>query len=205
MSSGFNTDVARGEGTFHVQTEDRGPQYLSIDTVVYRNGHILQRKSSNYAQFAESEFFSPEALHERVENQHREVIEAIRAGELDAEFAAAEEKASMAAGIQVQLLNATSWLAEGRVSLEVGITRRADSRPVAGARIEASIDGALREGRHEGTSDDQGRAIIEFDLPPLGKGDLALVINAQSDSLKDEIRFAMRSRAKNPPPPAPAS
>jgi hypothetical protein len=200
MSSGFNTDVARGDRTFHVQTEDRGPQYLSIDTVVYRNGAILQRKSSGYAHFAESEFFSPEALHERVENQHREMIEAIRAGELDAEFAEAEEKAATGAGIQVQLLNATSWLAEGRVSLELEITRRADSQPIAGARVEASIDGALREGRHEGTSDYQGRAKIEFDLPPLGKGDLALVINAHSDSLQDEIRFSMRSRAKSSPP-----
>jgi hypothetical protein len=39
---------------------------------------------------------------------------------------------------------------------------------------------------------------ILFPLPPLGKGDLALVIQAQADAWKDEIRFAMRTRAKNP-------
>ena len=45
-------------------------------------------------------------------------------------------------------------------------------------------------------SDDRGRVRIEFPLPPLGKGNLALVIHAQADAGKDEIRFSMRSRTK---------
>ena len=56
---------------------------------------------------------------------------------------------------------------------------------------------ALHEAaRHAGVSDDRGRVRIEFPLPPLGKGNLALVIHAQADAGKDEIRFAMRSRPK---------
>ena len=198
MSSGFNTDVTHGERVFHVQTEDRGPHHPSIDTVVYQNGRILHRQSADYSDFAKSGDFSAEALRQRVENHHRGMIDALRSGSLDSAIAAAEEEAIRAAGIQVQLLNATSWLAAGRVSLEVGVVRRADSRPVEGARIAASIDGALRDGQHSGTSDDHGRAKIGFDLPPLGQGELALVIRAESDSSKDEIRFAMRSRAKSP-------
>jgi hypothetical protein len=66
----------------------------------------------------------------------------------------------------------------------------------AGAQVEAAIEGASETSRHEGTSDDQGRVRIEFPLPPLGKGDLALVIHARADAGKDEIRFAMRSRSK---------
>lgn len=198
MSSGFNTDVTHGERVFHVQTEDRGPQHPTIDTLVYQNGRILHRHSYNYSELAASAAFSAEMLRERVEIQHREAIESLRSGAIDAEIAASEEKAIRAAGIQVQLLNATSWLAAGKVSLELGVVRRADSRPVAGAHIAASIDGALSDGHHSGTSDDQGRAKIVFDLPSLGKGDLALVIKALSDSSKDEIRFSMRSRAKNP-------
>ena len=196
MSSGFNTDVPRGARVFHVQTEDRGPQYHSIDTVVYQNGRILHRRSVSYADFAGSPEFLPDALGQRVENQHRDVVEAVRSGALDAEIAAADEQALRVAGIQVQLLNPASWLAAGKVSLEVGVTRRADSKPMPGARVEASINGALSNGSHAGTCDDEGRVKIQFDLPPLGKGDLALVIQAQSDSTKDEIRFAMRSRAK---------
>jgi hypothetical protein len=196
MSSGFNTDVSRGERVFHVQTEDRGPQHPSIDTVVYRNGYLLHRHSSDYSGFAQEPDFSPNDLKQRVEAQHRSVIEALRGGALDAAIAAAEEQAVRAAGIQVQLLNPTAWLAAGKVSLEVGVIRRADKEPVSGALIEASIAGALDGRSHRATSDDRGRATIQFDLPLLSKGDLALVIEAQADALKDEVRFSMRSRAK---------
>lgn len=196
MATGFNTDVTHGERVFHVQTEDRGPHHLAIDTLVYQNGRILHRHSSNYPGVA------PDALPRCVEEQHRRIIEAIRSGALDAEIAAADERAARAAGIQVQLLNPSSWLASGTVSLDVGVVRRADGAPASGARVGAQIDGSLTAERHSATTDDRGRAKIEFPLPPLGTGDLALVIQAESDARQDEIRFAVRSRKPgNPPAP----
>lgn len=200
MSSGFNTDVKVGDRVYHVQTEDRGPTHLIIDTVVYQNGRILHRRSLNYSQFDSVSVFTSETLADRVEDQHRAVIEDLRSGALDAEFAAAVEQASRATGIQVQLLNPASWLAGGTVSLEVEVARRADHQPVAGAKVEAVIEGALQPTRHPGTADTQGRAKIEFPLPPLGKGDLTLLIQALTEIGKDEIRFTMRSRAKASPP-----
>ena len=199
MSSGFNTDVHVGDQVFHVQTEDRGPHHPVIDTAVYQHGRILHRRASNYEQFAGSAEFTAEALRERVANQHRAVIEDLRAGALAAEIAAAAEQEIRAAGIQVQLLNPQSWLAGGTVSLDVEIVRRADRQPQPGAQVEAAIEGAAENSRHSGTSDDRGRVKIEFPLPPLGKGDLALVIQAKADAAKDEIRFAMRSKHKAPP------
>jgi hypothetical protein len=203
MSSGFNTDVKVGEHVFHVQTEDRGPNHPIIDTVVYQSGRILHRRASNYEQGADAAPFSAEELRRRVEEQHRTVIEAIRSGALDAEIASAETAAlaaqgSRPGGIQVQLLNPGSWLSAGKVSLELEVSRKADRQPQSGAAVKAVIEGALADGTHSGTSDDQGRVRIHFPLPPLGKGDLALVIQAQADAGKDEIRFAMRTRAKNP-------
>jgi hypothetical protein len=199
MSSGFNTDVRVGAQVFHVQTEDRGPAHPVIDSVVYYNGQILHRRTSSYQEFVASHGLNEEQLRERVAQQHRGVIEALRSGALDVEIAAAAQQASRAAGIQVQLLNPSSWLSGGHVSLDVEILRRADRQPEAGAHVEAAIEGALEDARHSGTSDDQGRVKIEFPLPPLGKGDLALVIQAKTDAGKDEIRFTMRSRAKAPP------
>lgn len=199
MSSGFNTDVRVDDRVFHVQTEDRGPSHPVIDTVVYQSGRILHRRSSSYEHFAGSAEFSAEGLRERVEEQHRQVIEDLRDGALAGQIAKALEGASSAGGIQVQLLNPTSWLAGGNVQLDVEIVRRADRQPLAGAQVEAAIEGAAEATRHAGTSDDQGRVRIGFPLPPLGKGDLALVINAQADLGKDEIRFAMRSRSKQSP------
>jgi hypothetical protein len=197
MSSGFNTDIKIGEHVFHVQTEDRGPHHPAIDTLVYQSGRILHRKSSNYEKFAASPEFTPENLRQQVEGQHRSVIEALRSGALDAEIAAAQldSQATHLPGIQIQLLNPGSWLSAGKVSLELEISRRADKQPQPGVHVDATIEGALRDGTHSAQSDDQGRAKIQFPLPPLGKGDLALVIQAKADAAHDEIRFSMRTRA----------
>lgn len=196
MSSGFNTDVRVGDLIFHVQTEDRGPSRPIIDTAVYQNGRVLHRRSSNYGQFAVSDEFSVEALRQRVEEQHRVVIESLRSGALNEDIAAATEQASRTAGIQVQLLNTGSWLTAGTVSLEVEVVRRSERQPESGALVEAVIEGAIIETRHSATSDDLGRVKIQFPLPPLGRGDLALVIRAAAGDEKDEVRFAMRTRAK---------
>lgn len=198
MSSGFNTDVQAGDRTFHVQTEDRGPANPLIDTTVYQNGRVVLRRASNYAHFAESPEFNAQELHERVEEHHRALIEDLRTGLLDTEIAAAAKEEAVRGGIQVQLLNPESWLSAGNVSLDLQILRRADRQPESGARVEATIEGALQDRRHLGTSDNQGRLKIEFPMPQLGKGNLALVILAENEASKDEVRFAMRSRSKAP-------
>jgi hypothetical protein len=199
MSTGFNTDVRVGDQVFHVQTEDRGPSHPVIDTAIYQHGRVLHRRTTSYDHLTLSAEFSADSLHERVEEQHRGVIEDLRSGALAAEIAAAAEHAARPGGIQVQLLNPKSWLSAGNVSLDVEILRRSDQQPQAGAQVEAAIEGALQDGHHAATSDGQGRVRIEFPLPPLGKGDLALVIRAKTHTAKDEIRFSMRSRQKTPP------
>jgi hypothetical protein len=205
VSSGFNTEVRLGDQVFHVQTEDRGPARLVLDTMVYHNGMVLYRRASNYAEFAASADFTPEKLRQKVEAHHRAAVEDLRSGALAGEISAAlhaqlqaREKASAAKGIQVQLLNPTAWLKAGAISLDISAFRRADKRPIAGVYVEASIEGALETSQHSGISDDHGLVRIEFPLPALGKGDLALVIHAKTDTAKDEIRFSMRSRPKSP-------
>ncbi len=201
MSSGFNTDIKVGEHVFHVQTEDRGPAHPVIDTVVYHTGRILHRKSSNYGAVdgnSVESVPSAEEIRKLVEVQHRAVIESVRSGALDGELAAANAGAQAVrdAAIQIQLLNPGSWLSAGKVSLELEVSRKTDKQPQPGAQVDATIEGALRDGKHSAQSDEQGRVKIQFPLPPLGKGDLALVIQAKADAGKDEIRFSMRTREK---------
>jgi hypothetical protein len=211
MSSGFNTDVRVGDQIFHIQTEDRGPSHPVIDTAVYQNGRVLLRRSSNYQEFADSAEFSPEGVRQRVEEQHRAVIQDLRSGAIavpapavappvgDAPASQGPGKPKSVGEIQVQLLNPQSWLSAGRVSLDLEILRRSDRQPWPGAAIEAMIEGSASQDCHKGTSDDQGRARIQFPLPALGKGDLTLVILASADGDRDEVRFAMRSRDKSKP------
>lgn len=146
--------------------------------------------------------FTPEKLQRRVAEQHRAIIEELRSGALDAEIARATEQEAESSGIEAELLNPGSWLSGGQIGLDIEIRRRADRKPVPGAQVEALIEGALQESRHSAASDAEGRARIQFPLPPLGKGDLALVIHARSEHGTAEIRFTMRSRAKTPPAPS---
>ena len=199
MSSGYNTDVRVGEYVFHVQTEDRGPSHPIIDTAIYLQGRVVHRHSTNYEHLTASKEFSEEVLRKRVAEQHRQVMDELRAGALSAEIALATAPMPSAGAIQVRLLNPKSWLSAGNVSLDVEIRRRSDQQPQPQAQIEALIEGALRDGPCVATADQQGRARIEFPLPPLGKGDLALVIRAWTEAAKDEVRFSMRSRHAAPP------
>lgn len=201
MSSGFNSDIQVGTEAFHVQTEDRGPLHPFIDTAVYHRGRVVHRRSSGYEDWVVSSDFTPEKLQYRVAEQHRAIIEELRSGALDAEIAQATEQEAEASGIEAELLNQGSWLSGGQIGLEIEIRRRADHKPVPGAQVEALIEGALQESLHSASSDAQGRARIQFPLPPLGKGDLALVIHAHSERGTAEIRFTMRSRTKTPPAP----
>ncbi len=232
MSSGFNTDVRVGERVYHVQTEDRGPNRPVIDTMVYQNGRVVHRRNSNYGHFLDSPEFTHEELRERVEEQHRCVIEDLRAGNLNGgssgkgtaqetpprelrpepesepapEAAAAPapeaepepEREPEPAGIQLQLLNPESWLTAGSISLQVEILRRTDQQPLSYARVEALIEGSLDETRHAGTTDEQGRVQIRFPMPKLGKGGLALVIQARAEHGACELRYVMRSNPRQP-------
>jgi hypothetical protein len=199
MSSGYNTDVRVGDHVFHVQTEDRGPNHPVIDTAIYLQGRVIHRYCTSYDHLKNSTEFNDDVLHKRVAEQHRQVMDELRSGSLTAEIALATEPLMPNGAIQIRLLNPKSWLSAGNVSLDVETVRRSDQQPQAGVWVEASIEGALRDGPSAATSDQQGRVRIEFPLPPLGKGDLALVIRAKTDQAKDEIRFLMRSRQSNPP------
>lgn len=198
MSSGFNTDVQVGSRVFHVQTEDRGPEYFAIDTAVYHNGQVLYRHSRSYEHFAKSSEFNRQDLRERVEEQHRCVIEDLQAGVLNAEIAAGLRNAARAAGIQVQLINSNSWFSSGEVSLELETLRRADLTPEPDVEVEVSVEGAGQDATYCGRSDDCGRLMLRFPLPGLGKDDLTMVIRATCEAGQDEIRFGIRAKPKVP-------
>jgi len=199
MSSGFNTDVRVGDQVFHVQTEDRGPNHPVIDTAIYLQGRVVHRHSTSYDHRTLSFELGGAALRKRVEEQHRNIIEGLRAGKLDAAIAAATTQTSPSGAIQIELRNSKSWLSGGKVLLDIEVVCRSDRQPQSGVQVEAFIEGALRDGHTTSSTDERGRVRIEFPLPPLGRGELALVIRASKDADQDELRFSMRS-PQTPPP-----
>ncbi|MFQ5697832.1 MAG: hypothetical protein ACE5IL_06045 [Myxococcota bacterium] len=80
MVGGFNTNVRYRGRTFHVQTEDSGPSRPHIVTLVYEGGTILHSKKQSYAK---AEGTGADAVRDRMESQHREVVRDLKSGALD--------------------------------------------------------------------------------------------------------------------------
>lgn len=94
MITGYNTDVRHRGVVFHVQTEDKGVNNPSIETLIYVGGQILHRRRSEYARLLKEGGGKDEIL-ELLEAQHRTLIAEIRTGKLDSE---AESKVGPLAG-----------------------------------------------------------------------------------------------------------
>jgi hypothetical protein len=198
MGLGFNSKVQLSGGLSHVQTEDRGLVHPFIDTVVLRQGQVLHRRSSAYGDLLAAGVADQDALRARVEQQHREVLDALRGGSLPLEETAVATPAETA-GLTVKLCNAGSWLAAGKASLEILVSGGADGGPLAGAEVEVSIEGAGPEAVFSGVTGEDGRSLISFVMPGFAEPEAAaLVIRARSGQMHDQVRYRLKARAGRP-------
>ena len=193
MKPGYNTNIRLGDTLYHVQTEDRGVGHPFIDTIVYVEGRVLHRRSTHYEKLFGSAKPGEAALRERIEQQHRGVIEELRAGTLKLDLAAP-------AGIEVRLLNPTSCFALGRAALQIEVRERGTQRPAADVQVEATLEGAADPGRFAACTDTEGRAELSFSLPPLGPEAATLVIRAAGPSGEDAIRYRVKPKPRAPAP-----
>src|SRR3981189_725972 len=76
------TNLNVGDTTYHVQTEDRGATNALIDTTVYFHGRVLHRRTNNYFDLLPLNAKSDPALKQRLDEQHRAVVEELRTGVL---------------------------------------------------------------------------------------------------------------------------
>lgn len=198
MSSGFNSDVAVGNEVFHVQTEEYGEPQFSIVTLVYHGGRILHRRNSSYSDFAATPEYSENALGERVEDQHRSVIEEVRLGTISVPRDAQADP-DESHGIRVRLLNANSWLAAGQATLDLQVLRRSDDAPIRDAQIEAYLSGPLEKTHFKARTGPDGLAQLRFAVPNTASHGAELVIRADAGASEaiDEIRFVLRAKSKS--------
>lgn len=202
---GFNTDLRVGNAVYHVQTEDRGDVNPVIDTTIYSKGRILHRRVNSYKEFRETPDFNPTGLRQRLEEQHRAVIDELRSGALVLEApqaapAPAPEAVATPppapAGIQVQLLNPASWLAAGTATLKLEVKSKGKGEAVGEAEIQVTVTGAKGPVDFAAKTDDEGHAELAFPLPRMGPGGTDLVIRAKSPAGEDEIRYSLKPRAR---------
>ncbi len=83
MLTGYNTDVKHGEVVLHVQTEDKGRDNPSIESVIYLRGRVLAAKRTAYDDLLQDGKGERE-IAVLMEHQHRTIVAAIKSGRFDA-------------------------------------------------------------------------------------------------------------------------
>ena len=191
MIFGFNTDIKVGNIVYHVQTEDRGWKNPVIDTTVYVRGRILAKRYTSYRELMASPGFDEQRLRSMLEEQHRRIIEQVRAGSLE-EIKTME---TTPAGIQVVLTNPSSFLVKGKAQLQLAVKARHDGSNVENADVTVMVRGTAGEPfTATGKTGADGLLSLEFPMPRLGPDGGELVIQATADVSTDEIKFAMRKK-----------
>lgn len=207
MLFGHNTNVKVGEITYHVQTEDRGVTNALIDTTVYFHGRVLHRRTNNYFDLLPLNAKSEQSLKQRLDEQHRGVIEELRTGALHLPLpretqspadANVPNASSVPKVLTLVLINSKTWLAGKRATLDVSVQNRESGESVNHARIVARIDGAADSKEFKAETGIDGRAQLQFDMPRVSGAEPALVIEAMHGDAKGHLRFQLRARPKVP-------
>ena len=206
MSLGIQSSVQIGLNLFTVETETRaGQEHHLLDTTVYLQGRVLYRRVKSYQDLLESAEPEANALRERIEAQHRGVLDDLRSGALKFELQTPQRPAAMPAsrgtiefpaGIEVRLLNASSWLRDGAASLDIEVRARATLLPAGGMTVEVTLEGVEPAMRVQAGTDSRGRVSVTFPMPKVGPDGGQLVIRASGTVGQDELRYRLKAKPR---------
>ena len=96
MVFGHNTNVTVGDAQYHVQTEDRGAAHATIETTVYNQGRLIHKRKIEYRELLPLDRAKEVALKQRLDEQHRAVMEDLKSGALKPPAAAQQPAAKRA-------------------------------------------------------------------------------------------------------------
>ena len=79
MIVGFNTDIKYRDEVFHVQTEDKGENNPTVETLVYHNGEILVSRRIAYGHLTKKTD-ARKRIKDMMKTQHDQVIGELKGG-----------------------------------------------------------------------------------------------------------------------------
>jgi hypothetical protein len=208
MNFGFNSNVRVGDVMYHVQTEDRGPSHPFLDTVVYMSGRVMYKRSTGYEKLSigTNSKALAEKLHERLAQQHREVIAELEAGTLPIQGKekappVAEDATETEDGLDLRLTNPKSWFAAGNVTFEIELCGRNSKQRIGDADVQACLEHERqRIPCAEAHTDSKGCATLKFPMPPNVAEGSSLVVRATDGSRYGELRFRLKSKPRDKTP-----
>lgn len=211
MITGYNTDIKHADRVFHVQTEDKGIDNPTIESLIYCGGKIIASRQYSYEKLL-GEGYSEALVQELVDSQHRKMMRDIRGGKYDPQgpppFGAGiisersfdevvlEFIASLADQDSIDLvLNERPQLRPGEMAvLDLVVRRELRNAPVVGAEVVVTM--CAPNGRSvklfEGSSGEDGGALAGIEIPAEAGGS-EVRIEASSPLGKDEMVLVVES------------
>jgi hypothetical protein len=191
MIFGFNTDVKHGDTIYHVQSEAREGELL-LQSQVFVRGRCIGKKATSYATNAGEAPLGDAQKEQRLREQHRLVLDAIREGKLDNVLDHPEAEALAAVKeLDVQWLNAESVHGNRNLTMQLRVTEGGAGAP--GARLTFRF---ARPGSApfytQAVADSTGAAEIKIEVEEAGLPDSSLLVQANYEGRTATRKFALQ-------------
>jgi hypothetical protein len=197
MIFGFNTDVKQGDTVYHVQSEARKADLL-LQTMVFVKGLCIGKYASSYAEHVGNPGFSEEYIHDLLKNQHREVLEAVKAGSIEQFFR--DQTEIRDAGSETLAL---TWLNSDEAAVARKLTMRLlvsdDGVGIDGALITSRLQYPAGVPIHsQAVSERDGRAELELDLGKLEENvhDRVVFVRATHGEKSVTRKYRLKSESR---------
>jgi hypothetical protein len=194
MIFGFNTDIRHEDTVYHVQSEAREGEHL-LQTQVFVRGRCIGKRAVPYGPGVGKEFqTNDQDMEKRLRELHREVLDAIREGKLEAILDKRETPETLAAVKELDLewTNAASVHTDGALTMQIRVTDAGAS--VAGARL------TLRFARPDAApyyaqvlTDAGGNAEMRVQVEEKSLADSSVVVQASFEGRTATRKFQLRT------------
>ena len=191
MIFGFNTDVKHGDTIYHVQSEARESERL-LQTQVFVRGRCIGKKATSYgAKTSDAAQLADTQKEQRLREQHRLVLDAIREGKLDNVLDHPEAELAAVKELDVQWLNAESIHADRNLTMQLRVTEGGAAAP--GARLTFRF---ARPGESpfytQAVADSGGAAEIKIEVEEAALPDSSLLVQANFEGRTATRKFLLR-------------
>jgi len=202
MIFGFNTDIKHENTVYHVQSEARQHDLL-LQTQIFVRGRCIGKHASSYADKVTEPGFSDEHMHDLLKNQHKNIIEAIRAGQLESiigpipktgEIISPAAAQASAGGLSIQWLNANAIYDRNTLVMKFSVSDGSGQLPGVQltSRLTTADDAPIYS---QATTDAYGMAEIRIFLDEAALHDAAVLVQATHDGGHTTRKFQFRRTA----------
>jgi len=191
MIFGFNTDVKHGDTIYHVQSEARENERL-LQTQVFVRGRCIGKKATSYAPKADDAPLGDTQKEQRLREQHRMVLDAIREGKLESVFDRPEPEVLAAVKeLEVEWLNAGSVHMDRALTMQLRVTEGGEAAPGARLVFRFARPGAAPF-YTQAVADSGGSAEIKIEVEETALPDASLLVQANFEGRTATRKFVLR-------------